>query len=175
MSSFFYKYTVLRSFTKGKKTILYLSRFIFQLYRSLPILLRLAVVSFRFFNLLYRSCFYLLDFRFWLLIFCQFLQLYQIIVTLRLITEYCFTNQHRSNKIIKAIFYLSEPYFKIAQSFLPRGFIGSIIAIESIEIINNFIKKFCQILTTYYGYNEVDFKKVDFLLSAAFDEKFVFI
>jgi hypothetical protein len=186
MSTFFYKYVVANSFTKGRKTALYLSRFIFRLYRSLPILLRLAIVSFRFFTLLYKSCNSLINFRFWLLAIHQFLQIYQIIFILRILTEYYFVNQHSSNKFIKIIFYLSEPYFKLVQLFTPKGIIGTMIGFQAIEVVSYFMRNLCRILSTYStkslcknltvdSNGLLDLNELSLLLKLVSDEKLLFI
>lgn len=174
MSTFFYKYVITQSFTKGRKTALYFSRFIFQIYRSLPILLRIAVISFRFFDLLYKSCNSLINFRFWLLAVHQFLQIYQCIFVLRILTEYYFVNQHNSNKFIKIIFYLSEPYFKIVQSFTPKGFVGSIIGVYAIQVVSFLIKNLYMIFNKYSN-DSLTLYRVDILLKAVSDEKILFI
>jgi hypothetical protein len=174
MSTFFYKYVVAHSFTKGRKTALYFSRFIFRLYRSLPILLRLAIVSFKFFTLLYKSCHSLINFRFWLLAIHQFLQIYQIIFILRILTEYYFVNQHSSNKFIKIIFLLSEPYFRLVQLFTPKGIIGTMIGFQAIEVISYFMRSLCRILSTYSN-DLVDLNKSELLFKLSSDEKLLFI
>jgi hypothetical protein len=174
MSTFFHKYVIAQSFTKGKKTALYFSRFIFRLYRSLPILLRLAIISFRFFTLLYKSCHSLINFRFWLLAVHQFLQMYQVIFLLRILTEYYFVNQHSSNKFIKIIFYLSEPYFKIVQFFTPKGLIGTIIGFQAIEVVSYFIRRLCRIFNTYSN-GSLELNELNLLLKLVSDEKILFI
>jgi hypothetical protein len=173
MSSFFYKYLTAQSFIKGKKTSLYFSRFIFQIYRSLPTLLRLATISFRFFNFFYRSCYSLIHFRFWLLTLNHFVVIYQSLFLIRIITEYLFINQHHSNNTIKAIFYLSEPYFKVVQYFGPKGMLGSILAYQAIGILGSLIQKLSRIIISYHN-NSKNLRELELLLNIGLYEKIIF-
>lgn len=174
MSTFFYKYVIAQSFTKGRKTALYFSRFIFRLYRSLPILLRLAIISFRFFTILYNSCHSLINFRFWLLAVYQFLHMYQAIFLLRLITDYCFVNQQSSNKFTKVIFYLSEPYFKIVQLFVHKGIIANMVGLSAMEFILMFMRMVCKTFNTYSS-NSVELNELNLLLKLVSDERILLI
>lgn len=173
MSNFFYKYITAKSLIKGKKTTLYFSRFIFQVYRTLPLLLKLATVSFRFFYLFYTSCSSLIHFKFWLLVLNHFVAIYQCIFLIRILTEYFFINQHQSNKVIKTIFCLSEPYFKFVQKFLPTGIIGSILSFVMIGFLADLIKSLTKIVIKYNN-DSTDLKEVYLLLNTVFDEKIVF-
>jgi hypothetical protein len=99
--------------------------------------------------------------------------MYQVIFMLRLATEYYFINQHSSNKFIKIIFYLSEPYFRIVQMFLPTGLFGAILGREGLRLISDGVKYSCRVLDTYSS-NSLESTQLNLLLKLVFDEKILF-
>lgn len=171
--SFLYKYVTVEALLRGKKNPLYLSKFIISVYQKLPTLLRLIAVSFRFFTLFYRSCHSLINFRFWVLTLSHFFVIYECIFFLRILTDYYLINQHQSNKFVKVILYISEPYLKFIQYFLPQGLLAIIIAFQIIEMLGQYLCHFSRLLICYDNSSK-DLREVNLLLKAVFDETIVF-
>ena len=64
----------------------------------------------------------LVPLRFWILVLHHFMFFYTIVVTVRFVLDFApATNLAKSGAAGQVIFNLSEPYFKVAESILPRG------------------------------------------------------